>query len=321
MPNSKQSLATTPPLTALTLIAPAKINIMLRIIGRRKDGYHQLVSLVGFAKFGDKLHFRPAKTDALIISGDGAETLLADTHDNLIIRARDRLRAYGLSVPPTEIHLEKQIPIGGGLGGGSSDAAAVLRGLLTLYKLSLPADDLHRLAQQLGADVPACLVPSWQIMSGIGDQLEAVTLAPSAAPKLYVMLANPNVQLSTKAVFSALKAPILNNPQLLAGQLLEGQQNCIADIKTKLGSNPDWPALIAMGNDLTDPAIKACPPIRRLLDDTSRHAEDMTSLVGYGMSGSGASCFALFRTEAAAHKLAETLRAAGYWAIASEIMK
>lgn len=300
----------------ISLKASAKINLNLQILGKRADGYHELVSLVGFSDFGDQLHFSPASEDSFTVSGRDVQTLQTDETENLIIRARDGLRALGLPIPPTEIHLDKHIPIGGGLGGGSSDAAATLRGLVKLYDVNISDETLHNLASRLGADVPVCLSPSWQIMSGIGDRISEIAVSDFENDKTdlmpYITLANPNAHVSTADIFADLQAKTID-------------QNTILDSRDKahdrlheFWNQKDFASLISFGNDLTKPAMSNCPRIKRLLEDMQRLA-NKDSFLDSAMSGSGASCFALFSHESDAQRLADALTEAGYWAIASQM--
>jgi len=268
------------PLSRFTLIepAPAKVNLALAVTGRRADGYHLLDSLVTFTAFGDRIGLLPAEEDRFTLSGPFAGTLAAEG-DNLVTRARDRLRNALGGAPAVHIHLEKNLPVASGIGGGSADAAATLRGLLKLWKVGLPHDALDALALGLGADVPMCLASRPLIARGIG---EAIT--PLALPPLAMVLANPLVGVSTPAVFKALASP--DNPPLA----LEG-------------ASADWPATIAsLRNDLEPPARRFCPQI----------AEISGSLAAAGagvvrMSGSGATCFGLYPSQEAAEAAAAAL--------------
>lgn len=300
----------------ISLKASAKINLNLKILGKRADGYHELVSLVGFSDFGDHLQFSPASEDRFTISGRDVQTLQTDETDNLIIRARDGLRALGLPIPPTDIHLAKHIPIGGGLGGGSSDAATTLRGLVKLYDVKISDEILHNLASKLGADVPVCLSPSWQIMSGIGDHISEIAVSdfekdkPDIRP--FITLANPNAHVSTAGIFTSLQAKTIDQNTIL------DSRDKAHDRLREFWNHKDFASLISYGNDLTKPAMSNCPRIKELLEDMQRLA-NKDSFLGSAMSGSGASCFALFSRESEAQRLADALTEAGYWAIASQM--
>ena len=269
--------------------APAKVNLTLHVTGRRPDGYHLLDSLVAFAEPGDRLRIAPAGGGdiSLTIGGDapGARALArAAPSDNLILRAARLLaRADGPAGPPpgARIALEKRLPVGAGLGGGSSDAAAALRGLARLWGRALPAPS-EVLA--LGADVPVCLLGRPARMRGIGERLD-----PLALPRLHLVLAHPGVGLSTARVFSAL-GPRANPPMPETLPRWRGA----ADFAR-------W--LATMRNDLAAPARAICPEIAAL---ESALAAAPGCLLAR-MSGSGASCFGIFESRAAAEAAAAAL--------------
>nr|WP_298101646.1 4-(cytidine 5'-diphospho)-2-C-methyl-D-erythritol kinase [uncultured Shinella sp.] len=262
--------------------AAAKINLALHVVGQRDDGYHLLDSLVTFTQFGDRLGFSPALEDRFTISGRFGAALDADG-DNLVTRARDRLRAAlaerGEAASPVHIHLEKNLPIASGIGGGSADAAATLRGLVRLWQARIPQDVLHALSIGLGADVPMCLAGHPLIARGIGEDI-----TPVALPAMPVVLGNPLVGVSTPAVFKALASR--HNPPL------------------RLESKPqDWPAAIAhLRNDLEPPARDLCPEIAVIAEDLAA-----TDARVVRMSGSGATCFALYPSMTAAEAAAAAL--------------
>lgn len=262
--------------------AAAKINLALHVVGQREDGYHLLDSLVTFTRFGDRLGFSAAQEDRFTISGRFGVELDADG-DNLVTRARDRLRAAlaerGEAAPPVHIHLEKNLPIASGIGGGSADAAATLRGLVLLWQARVPQDVLHAIAISLGADVPMCVAGHPLIARGIGEDITPVSL-----PAMPVVLGNPLVGVSTPAVFKALASR--HNPPLR----LEPQPQ-------------DWSAAIAqLRNDLEPPARDLCPEIAVIAEDLAA-----TDARVVRMSGSGATCFALYPSTAAAEAAAAAL--------------
>ncbi|MCJ8151507.1 4-(cytidine 5'-diphospho)-2-C-methyl-D-erythritol kinase [Shinella sedimenti] len=263
--------------------APAKINLALHVVGEREDGYHLLDSLVTFTAFGDCIALSPAGEDRFTLSGRFSGTLAAEG-DNLVTRARDRLRAAleqtGQSAPPVHIHLEKNLPIASGIGGGSADAAATLRGLLALWHAHLPGDRLDAIAIGLGADVPMCLAGRPLLARGIGEDI-----TPVALPALFMVLANPLVGVSTPAVFRAL-ASKRNGPLALQDM------------------PEDWlDAIAGLRNDLEPPARRLCPQIGELANDLAA-----TDARVVRMSGSGASCFALYASDAMAEAAAASLR-------------
>ncbi len=256
--------------------APAKLNLYLHVTGRRADGYHELDSLVTFTVLADTLEIAPADSLALTVKGPFADAL--DAGDNLATRAAAAL-AESLGRPAgVRMTLHKRIPVAAGLGGGSADAAAVLRGLARLWRLGAEhAGDLQEVALSLGADVPVCLDSRAACMAGIGERLSK----PPCLPPCGVLLVNPGVPVPTGAVFGARRGPFS-----AANPIEEAPQ--------------DAPALAAMlrtrRNDLEQPALAQAPEIGRVL---ARLAEAPGCLLAR-MSGSGGTCFGLFDDEAAA---------------------
>lgn len=269
------------------VLAPAKINLALHITGQRDDGYHQIDSLVAFGPAYDVVGVTAAAQNTLSISGPEAAGLPADD-DNLILRA-----ARLLDVGAAHFALEKNLPIASGIGGGSSDAAAALRGLLVVYDEShdlhdgpdAPLREFGLKLLGLGADIPMCLLPRSLRVGGIGEKL-----VPQALPPVACVLVNPRVQVATAKVFSALHSK--QNPAMPArvpqfedsGQLI------------------DW--LADQRNDLQAPARALVPEIDHVLEVLG-HSQ------GCGlarMSGSGATCFGLFadpdRAKAASYEIA-----------------
>ena len=256
--------------------APAKLNLYLHVTGRRADGYHELDSLVSFAALGDTLEIAPADTLALTVSGPFAGAL--DAGDNLAIRAAAAL-AERLGRPAdVRIALHKRIPVAAGLGGGSADAAAVLRGLALMWRLGAEhAGDIQEVALSLGADVPVCLHARAAYMAGIGEALSA----PPRLPACAVVLVNPGVPVPTGSVFAARRGPFS-----APGRFQECPRDAaaLADL------------LRTRRNDLESPARAQAPEIDRVL---ARLAAAPGCLLAR-MSGSGGTCFGLFADEAAA---------------------
>ena len=177
-----------------SLIAPAKLNLFLHINGRRDDGYHELETLFTFLNYGDELHFK-LSTDTLIsISGDTNGIALTD---NLIYKAALLLQTHCKVDMGAKINLTKRLPMGGGVGGGSSDAASTLLALNTLWNTALSLDELADLGLKLGADVPVFIKGKSAIAHGIGEQLEYLELPP----KWYCVVF-PNQHVSTAQIFT-----------------------------------------------------------------------------------------------------------------------
>jgi len=264
-------------MTAITELAPAKINLALHVTGQRSDGYHLLETLVTFADAGDLLTFTAADSDRLTVSGRFGPLLSADPgqpQDNLVLTALSRLRdavtGLGHSPRPVHIHLEKNLPVAAGIGGGSADAAATIRGLLRFWGVALPAGTLDALCLGLGADVPMCLARRPLVARGIG---EALTLLPSL-PRLALVLANPLMPVSTPAVFRRLTNK--QNPPLV-----------LADDLTTEASWLD--AIARLRNDLEPPARQLLAEIAGISQDLHDSGADLVR-----MSGSGATCFGIY---------------------------
>lgn len=268
--------------------APAKINLTLHVTGQRGDGYHLLDSLVVFADVGDRVRVMPAEETTLEVKGPMAEGCPADA-SNLVVKAA------GLFDLPVAITLDKHLPAAAGIGGGSSDAAATLYAMTELTGTNTIPEG----AVELGADVRVCLMRQAARMRGIGDDVQPV----EGMPELYAVLANPGVAVSTPEVFAALEdktgLPMPKRiPRWRAGW-----------------SAVDW--ISKQRNDLEAPAIAVAPVIAEVLDA-------LRALPGARfarMSGSGATCFALFEDRAEADMAAEVLAEAqpDWWVTAATL--
>ena len=274
----------------ITVVAPAKINLFLRICGKIDAGYHLLDSAIVFTRFGDHLTIESADDDQLAITGEFASEL-DSADDNLVMIALKEFRAAGGVICGLSITLEKNIPIGAGLGGGSADAAALLRTVNTLSKTPLSTDALNHLAARLGADVPACLVGGCQRIAGIGETMTPVDLNFAGS----ILLVNPRIPISTKDVFTRFTGPKSG----FAGSL----------------SHLDAAGMVGLGNDLTATAIELAPAINDCLDRLA----GSNGAIATAMSGSGATCFALFDHIDNAKIAAAEFESARYWARASMI--
>lgn len=258
--------------------APAKINLSLRILGRRADGYHELDSLVAFAGVGDALSLTPGDAGGLAISGPFSAGL-APTSDNLVLKAERALREQIPALRTGRFHLVKRLPVASGIGGGSADAAAALRLLARLNGLPLSHPALSTAAARVGADVPVCLEARARLMQGIGERLGP----PLRLPRLFALLVNPGVAVETAAVFRALG--------LQPGQRhADGVEVFKADQPSPATSASLIAALAATGNDLEAPARGLAPIIAEVLSALSA----LSGCRLARMSGSGATCFALF---------------------------
>lgn len=285
----------------IAVAAPAKINLTLHVVGRRADGYHLLDSLVAFASLHDVVTTRPADALSLAVAGPMAGALAATPpEDNLIVRAARALAAAGgLAAPCAALTLDKRLPVAGGIGGGSADAAAALLALRALWRLDVSDERLAEIGLALGADVPACLASRPSRMSGIGE-----TLAPlPALPALGVLLVNPGVALPTARVFGA-----LNGRFGAPGPMLDRAMDASALLDT----------LRRGRNDLETPAMKVAPVIGAALAALA----DLPGARLARMSGSGATCFALFDDAQAARTAARRLGEAhaDWWCAAGHLI-
>ena len=285
------SLARSP---VLSEIGRAKVNLTLRVVGRRVDGYHDLASVVAFADCADRLTLTPASELSLATTGPLADSC-GDSADNLVLKAARLLAERVPDLRLGAFTLDKMLPVAAGIGGGSADAAAALRLLARCNGLALDDPRLRKVALLTGADVPVCLASRACDMTGVGE-----TLLPLHLPELPCVLVNPRVGVATRDVFQKLG---LRNGELLVG---------IADVIEA----PAWPdagasiadwvkALALVGNDLEAPARRVQPLIGAVL--AALQAAEGALLTR--MSGSGATCFALFEDIAHAQRAARTIEA------------
>nr|WP_041797983.1 4-(cytidine 5'-diphospho)-2-C-methyl-D-erythritol kinase [Rhodopseudomonas palustris] len=288
------------PTTALSDQARAKVNLTLRVVGRRVDGYHDLESVVAFADCADRLTLHPGAELSLVTSGPGAQDC-GDTADNLVLKATRLLAERVPKLRSGAFVLDKHLPVAAGIGGGSADAAAALRLLARANDLAADDPRVVEAARLTGADVPVCLPSRPCVMTGVGD-----TLTPLPLPRLPAVMVNPRVPVATKDVFKALG--------LRAGQLNVG----IVDVLKSKGwpavdaSVADWIVAVRRGtNDLEAPALKVEP----IVGDVLRALAALPGVRMSRMSGSGATCFALFASDEDTKAGAEVLRAAhpGWW--------
>jgi len=271
----------------------AKVNLTLRVVGRRVDGYHELESVVAFADCADRLSLAPGSTLDLTISGSLAQAC-GETSDNLVLKAAHLLckRVPGLKIGC--FTLDKVLPVAAGIGGGSADAAAALRLLAQLNGLALDDKRLLDVAIETGADVPVCLASRACDMTGVGE-----ALLPLSLPIMPCVLVNPRVAVATRDVFRALG--------LRNGELLVGASDVIRATAwpEKGASVEDWvEVLAANSNDLEAPATRIQPVIGEVIAALS--ASNGAWLAR--MSGSGATCFAIFENTADAQRAARKIQ-------------
>ncbi|WP_084327581.1 4-(cytidine 5'-diphospho)-2-C-methyl-D-erythritol kinase [Salinarimonas rosea] len=288
---------------ALTAFAAAKVNLTLAVLGRREDGYHRLSSLVAFADVGDDLALVPGGDTAVAVEGPQA-TALAGDPDNLVVKAARALAERVPGLMSGRFRLTKRLPVASGIGGGSADAAAALRLLARANGLPLDDPRVTDAAAGTGADVPVCLAGRVCVMEGIGERLGPAL----PCPVLPAVLVNPGVPVETRAVFRALG-------------LSAGETRAVAP--TALGFEPgvsgaDLVArLRAAGNDLEAPAIAVAPVVA----DVIGAVRETPGCALARMSGSGATVFGLYGSDAQAGAAAARLAAAhpGWWVAATRL--
>lgn len=263
--------------------APAKVNLALHLRRRRGDGYHDLETVFAFTDFGDTLHATPATGLTLTLTGPQAAAV--GPGDNLVLRAARLLAAAAGRSADAALVLDKHIPVAAGLGGGSADAAAALRLLDRMWRLGWPRERLATLAAELGADVPACVHGTTMVGSGRGEVLRPLAAGVAGLP---VLLVNPGVAVATGPVFAGWDG-------VDRGAL-------------------DPAAWRTARNDLTAPAVGLAPVIAEVLALLATTAATLVR-----MSGSGATCFALYDDAAARDAAAATVAARGWWHAATAL--
>jgi 4-diphosphocytidyl-2-C-methyl-D-erythritol kinase len=271
----------------------AKVNLTLRVVGRRVDGHHDLESLVAFADCADRLTLTPGSTLNLTTTGPLAGDC-GETADNLVFKAAQLLGERVSDLKVGDFTLDKVLPVAAGIGGGSADAAAALRLLALANGLALDDPRLIEVAKLTGADVPVCLASRACVMTGVGE-----TLLPLSLPKMPCVLANPRVPVATGEVFAALG--------LRSGELLVGFTDVIrATAWPEAGASiEDWVEVLAENsNDLEAPALRIAPVIGEVL--SALNATNGAWLAR--MSGSGATCFAIYENTPEAQRAAQKIQ-------------
>jgi len=266
--------------------ARAKINLTLQIVGRRSDGYHELRSLVVFADIADELVLDPGDEFALQVDGPFAQMIEGG---NLIERVCGALEDLDPNIRTGAIHLEKNLPVAAGIGGGSADAAAVLRVLKSANPEISDSFDWMGCAASIGADVPVCYVGRSAIMEGIGEKVRPV----HTMPEFSLLLVNSGAQISTADIFGRLDAPVIGEQsEMVAGTEIDGGY----DGQLAFDFDELVDHMKTIGNDLEQPALEICPEITEIkgaivANDGCAHSS---------LSGSGATCFGVFALHQAA---------------------
>ena len=276
--------------------ASAKVNLCLKIVGQKSNGFHLLDSIVGFTEFGDHLSFK--KSDELKLTAKGAfSDQIPVDKSNLILKAAELLRTINNIKTGAHITLTKNLPPSAGLGGGSSDAAATIRGLSRLWGTDLPEiDDM----MEIGSDLPVCINQKTQHMRGFGEVLEEI----NTFPNLPILLVNPLKKVSTQTVFRMLKNK-KNPPLSKYEKLFQAKKDWI-----------NW--LLLQRNDLMEPAVKVEPVISEVL----RLISKQISVEKVSMSGSGATCFGIFENKHDCDLAMKRVRLErpDWWSVSTEII-
>ena len=279
----------------ITEIAAAKVNLTLHVLGRRPDGYHELESLVAFAGIGDEVTLDTSRSTSLEVTGPFAAAIEGE---NLITRALAMLAGLERNLVLGSVRLDKRLPVAAGLGGGSADAAALLRCVRRANPSAAGRIDWSTIAARLGADVSVCLEKGAAIMTGVGERVALVT----DFEPLPTVLVNPGVPLSTRAVFEALAAPPVSAGTPVA-----------ESVDTR--SPVDW--IGQRRNDLERPASRLAPAVLEVLHAIRRTPGCRLAR----MSGSGPTCFGIYRTTEETQQAARIIRAASpaWWVAATEL--
>ena len=267
-----------------TVLSPAKVNLFLKVISKRLDGYHNIISIVDIISLFDVIHFEEILDDIVNVKDD--KGILPDGMANTMYRAAIALKERFKITSGIDIYIEKNIPIGSGLGGPSSNAAAVLKELAKIWKISISEAEFYEIGKSIGADVPLFLYGKPCIMRGIGDEISPIEL-----PNLWYLIIYPNVSISTRRVYEDLKI------------VLTKKQN---DIKLVAKFNNAREVCAILENDLERIGILLCPVIQTIKD---RLIE--AGACGALMSGSGSSVFGIFENEEEAGQALASLKNMG----------
>lgn len=295
-----------------THLSPAKINLTLHITGRRNDGYHLLDSLVVFSDIADTITLTPTHTphDVTLSVGGTYGDNVPTGDDNLILRAVHAIQNYAhdTNQTPTQgvhIDLTKNLPVSAGVGGGSANCAVILNELPLLWNIAISDLDRDTIGKTLGADVMICTRQATTRMQGVGDMLNPIALA---VKKLGVVLINPNIPLSTAEVFAHYHT---QREQGLVDYTVVDDHWDISPLNAVEMVRGGW-------NDLQGSAVSLCPQIGDVLHSLG----GVTNGLCHGMSGSGATCFALFDNRQQADTARQTLHQhhPDWWVASGEIL-
>jgi len=264
--------------------APAKINLFLKVLAKRPDGYHDIVSIVDIVSLFDELFIEDTKDNDIIV--EDSMGLLPQGMDNTIYRAIVIIKEHFKIERGVKVFVQKNIPIGSGLGGPSSDAAAVIKKLITLWNLSVHEMDLVNLGRHVGADVPLFLYGKPCVIRGIGEQVSPIQLPP-----MWYVIIYPGFQLKSKTVYEQVKIVLTKEENDIKYRKIFNNIHDVADI---------------LENDLEQVGISMCPQIGRI-----KERMVAAGAIGALMTGSGSSVFGLFSSSDKAHNAVLSLQDMG----------
>ena len=250
--------------------SPAKVNLLLKVVSKRPDGYHNLVSIVDLVSLYDRMHIRILPEGGVVVKDTAG--ILPEGQENTVYRAIMLLKERFRQTSGVEVQIEKRIPMGAGLGGGSSDAATAMKTLVRLWDLPVGPQELMELGSRIGADVPLFIFGGPCVVRGIGERVSPVRLPP-----LWYVIVYPNVALSTKDVYNGLRNLLTKG---------ENEVRFSEDFWTPLD------VANVLENDLEEVALLKCPQIKTIKERLKK-----AGAVGSLMSGSGSAVFGIFRDE------------------------
>ncbi|MEZ5691046.1 MAG: 4-(cytidine 5'-diphospho)-2-C-methyl-D-erythritol kinase [Rickettsiales bacterium] len=289
--------------TSNSIFAPAKVNLSLKIVGKREDNYHLLKSIVVFVNYGDELLFEDSDNLSLNIIGEFRDKLLKfPIENNLVIKSAKALQKYTKKPVGAKITLIKNLPIASGIGGGSANAAATIRALSDLWKINIDKSSLLKIALELGSDVPICYYRKACLMEGIGEKISFLQLKE----KIYIVLITPDISVSTAEIFG-------NINKSMYGQFPD-KQNYTDIIEPELLIDEKL-----YGNVLQQVTIAKFPIIGDIIESISKTTGCFLSR----MSGSGATCFGLYKNKQNADNAALELKRkySGSWCVSASIQE
>ncbi|RKN65738.1 4-(cytidine 5'-diphospho)-2-C-methyl-D-erythritol kinase [Paenibacillus ginsengarvi] len=265
--------------------APAKINLLLDVLRKREDGYHEVEMVMTMIDLADRLEMQELPRDTIIISSQAGYIPLDEK--NLAFQAARLIKERYDVRSGVYIHLDKRIPVAAGLAGGSSDAAAALRGLNRLWKLNIGTEELQKLGAELGSDVPFCVTGGTAIARGRGEKLEPI----EGPPQCWVILAKPPIHVSTQEIYGRLQAGAI------------AQHPSTADMQRAIRDKRFADVCAAMGNVLEDVTIRHYPEVKQIKELMLRLGAD-----GAMMSGSGPTVFGLVQKQSKVARIYNGLR-------------